>query len=202
MSISGEKSAAEFYDTLASDYDRMTGFEGRFIREGPSFKAIAEDHGIAAALDAGCGTGFHSLLLARLGVNVTAVDLSEVMLERLRRHAQRENLSIATVRASFQELQQHLTTPFDGVFCMGNALAHLLTADDLRLALRNFFGLLKPGGHSCSPGIELRAHTGAEATRSQREVRWSDCVHPVLRLRGSVHPVQCCEVDGGEYRAG
>lgn len=146
MNPSGEKSVAEFYDRLAPDYDQMTGFEGRFIREGPSFKTLIEDYGIGTALDAGCGTGFHSLLLARLGVKVTAVDLSAVMLEKLHHHAQREGLSIATVRASFQKLQQQLQTSFDGVFCMGNALAHLLTADDLRLAILNFSSLLKPGG--------------------------------------------------------
>ncbi len=135
-----------FYDQLAPDYDQMTGFEARFVREGPPFKAVVEEHGIVTALDAGCGTGFHSLLLARLGVSVTAVDLSPVMLEKLSAHAAGEGLSIATVSASFQQLQPCLTTSFDGVFCMGNALAHLLTADDLRLALNNFSALLKPGG--------------------------------------------------------
>ncbi|MBM2840994.1 MAG: putative methyltransferase [Bacteroidetes bacterium] len=137
---------ASFYDHLAPDYDQMTGFEGRFVREGPPFKALVENHGIGTALDAGCGTGFHSLLLARLGVTVTAVDLSEVMLEKLRVHADGEGLSIATVRSSFQELQRTLETSFDGLFCMGNALAHLLTVEDLRLALGNFSALLKPGG--------------------------------------------------------
>lgn len=146
MIPSGEKSIEEFYDWLASDYDRMTGFEGRFIREGSTFKRLVESRGIGTVLDAGCGTGFHSLLLARLGVKVTAVDLSEAMLEKLRCHAEREALSIITVRASFQELQKRIQASFDGVFCMGNALAHLLTAEDLRLTLGNFSGLLKPDG--------------------------------------------------------
>jgi glycine/sarcosine N-methyltransferase len=77
---------------------------------------------------------------------VTAVDLSEEMLEKLRGHAVVEGRLITTMRASFQELQRTLKTSFDGVFCMGNALAHLLTAEDLRLALDKFSALLKPGG--------------------------------------------------------
>lgn len=137
---------ASFYNYLAPDYDQMTGFEGRCVREGPAFKTLVESNGIGTVLDAGCGTGFHSLLLARLGVTVTAVDLSEAMLEGLRRHATESALSITTMRASFQELQSRLTTSFDGVFCMGNALAHLLTAEDLRLALGNFCALLNPNG--------------------------------------------------------
>jgi SAM-dependent methyltransferase len=146
MSTSAEQSVTKFYDTLAPEYDQMTGFESRFAREGPFFKTLIEDHGIGTSLDAGCGTGFHSLLLSRLGVKVTAVDLSGEMLEKLRGHAVVEGRLITTVRASFQELQHILKTSFDGVFCMGNALAHLLTAKDLRLGLDNFSALLKPGG--------------------------------------------------------
>lgn len=146
MTSSVEHSVEVFYDQLAPDYDRMTGFEGRFIREGPFFKALIEHHHINTVLDAGCGTGFHSILLARLGAKVTAVDLSAVMLERLRDRAAREHLSITTSRSSFQELHQQVRTRFDGIFCMGNALAHLLTTDDLRLVMQNFSCLLNPRG--------------------------------------------------------
>jgi SAM-dependent methyltransferase len=136
----------EFYDTLADSYDEMTGFEKRFASEEPYFRELVRRFSITRAVDAGCGTGFHSLLLARLGVQVTAVDLSEAMLEKLREHVAAEGLSMTTVRASFQKLQHTLKMSFDAVFCMGNALAHLLTAADLHLALDNFSALLNPGG--------------------------------------------------------
>ncbi|MFN0158390.1 MAG: class I SAM-dependent methyltransferase [Bacteroidota bacterium] len=138
--------AGEFYDRLAPDYDQMTGFEGRFVRERSAFKVLVDNHCITTALDAGCGTGFHSFLLARLGVAVTAVDLSAAMLEGLRRHSSEENLTIAVLQASFQELPQRLSVSFDGIFCMGNALSHLLTDQDLRMALNNFSTMLNPGG--------------------------------------------------------
>ena len=146
MNETAATSAAEFYDTLAPDYDQMTGFESRFAREGPFFTRLIEERGIGSALDAGCGTGFHSFLLAQLGVAVTAVDLSVAMLDGLRRHAVERKLSIVTVQSSFQELPRHIKTVFDGVFCMGNSLAHLLSTDDLRLALDSFLTLLNPGG--------------------------------------------------------
>ena len=146
MTASIEHSAETFYDQLAPDYDRMTGFDGRFIREGAFFKDLIEIHGIGTALDAGCGTGFHSVLLARLGVKVTAVDLSEAMLGKLLEHAAPEHLPITTCRSSFQELRLNLGTTFDAIFCMGNALAHLLTADDLHRAIHNFSDLLNPRG--------------------------------------------------------
>jgi hypothetical protein len=36
--------------------------------------------------------------------------------------------------------------PFDAVFCLGNALPHLLTDNDLLRALGNFHAVLRPGG--------------------------------------------------------
>ncbi len=138
--------AGDFYDRLATDYDQMTDFEGRFVRERSAFKALVDNHSIATALDAGCGTGFHSVLLARLGVAVTAVDLSGAMVERLRRHAAEENLTIKVLQSSFQELPRRISTSFDAVFCMGNTLVHLLTGHELRMALNDFCALLNPGG--------------------------------------------------------
>ncbi|MGH9090698.1 MAG: class I SAM-dependent methyltransferase [Acidimicrobiales bacterium] len=51
----------------------------------------------AAVLDCGAGTGFLSLLAARLGHRVTALDLSTGMLERLRRSAAAEGLEVDVV---------------------------------------------------------------------------------------------------------
>lgn len=51
----------------------------------------------ASVLDCGAGTGFLSLIAARLGHRVTALDVSELMLERLRRAAGAEDLEITVV---------------------------------------------------------------------------------------------------------
>jgi glycine/sarcosine N-methyltransferase len=141
-----EKSVEEFYDRLAPDYDAMTGFEKRFVADRPFFRMIVERYGIKTAVDAGCGTGFHSLLLAQLGVTVTAVDLSPVMLENVSRHAKELNIRVKTVEASFQTLSRTLNKQFDAVFCLGNSLTHLLSDDELRASLTNFVSLLNPKG--------------------------------------------------------
>lgn len=141
-----EKSIAEFYDTLASDYDAMTGFEKRFVAERSFFSNIVERYCIKNAVDAGCGTGFHSLLLAQLGVTVTAVDVSPAMLDNVSRHAKKLNLRVKTVAASFQTLAESLDKQYDAVFCLGNSLAHLLHDDDLNASLTSFAALVKPEG--------------------------------------------------------
>jgi 2-polyprenyl-3-methyl-5-hydroxy-6-metoxy-1,4-benzoquinol methylase len=139
-------SISEFYDALASEYDAMTSFERRFVHEKPFFRVLVEKYKIRTALDAGCGTGFHSLLLAQLGVKMTAVDISTEMLERVQRHAKEMELSISTLRSSFQTLRSNTIGSYDAVVSLGNSLPHLLSLDDLRSAIVNFAAILKPGG--------------------------------------------------------
>jgi SAM-dependent methyltransferase len=57
----------------------------------------------ARVLDCGAGTGFLSLIAARLGHKVTAVDLSPGMLARLRTYAQAENLEVDIVEGPADE---------------------------------------------------------------------------------------------------
>lgn len=137
---------AAFYDRLAPDYDAMTGFDKRFVQERPFFRLLVERKGIRTALDAGSGTGFHALLLAQLGVEVTAVDVSREMMDRLSAHARAMDLEVQPVLSTFQDLREYVHGPFDAVFCLGNSLPHLLTEDDLRRACENFHAVLRPGG--------------------------------------------------------
>jgi glycine/sarcosine N-methyltransferase len=139
-------SVAEFYDLLAPDYDAMTGFEKRFVQERPFFRLLVERYNIRTALDAGCGSGFHALLLAELGVNVTAVDTSEKMVQLTREHAKERGASVETAVTGFEELDRVITKKFDAVFVLGNSLPHLLSSEQLDRALTNFAGVLNPGG--------------------------------------------------------
>jgi ubiquinone/menaquinone biosynthesis C-methylase UbiE len=141
-----DETAATFFDGIAADYDLMTNFENRFAKETPFYRLLVERHRIRTALDAGCGTGFHSLLLASLGVEVTAVDVSTAMLARLKEHAEARKLPVRAIRCSFSELPGTVTENFDAVFCLGNTLPTLGTVLEVNEALRAFGGLLKPGG--------------------------------------------------------
>lgn len=141
-----ELTIVDFYDDLAPDYDAMTGFSKRFIQEKPFFHLIVDRHKITTALDAGCGTGFHALLLSQLGVKVTAVDISTEMLLRTAMHAKELDLHIELIESSFQNLDRKLNRTFDAVFSLGNSLAHLLSDKDIHSALANFAKVLNPQG--------------------------------------------------------
>lgn len=139
-------SIAEFYDALAPDYDTMTGFQKRFIQEKPFFRLLIDKYKIDSALDAGCGTGFHSLLLAQLEVDVTAVDISSAMTQAVQRHAKEFNVNVKVVRGAFGDLGSMMGAQFDAVFSMGNSTTHLLTEEGRRAAFDGFASVLRPQG--------------------------------------------------------
>ncbi len=139
-----------FYDALAPDYDRMTDFQSRLRKDAPVFAAIVRRFGIGRALDAGCGTGFHSILLARAGAEVTGIDLSADMVRRAGENASRAGVTIRFFQSALPE-SGGLVRPagggaYDAVFCLGNTLAHMSDDGALDATLENFRGGLRPGG--------------------------------------------------------
>jgi len=142
----GSAGIASFYDELASSYDAMTAFRSRFERERPAFEQFVERHRIKSAIDAGTGTGFHAILLAQLGVDVTALDVSEEMLARARENAHAEGVTVDTRLGSFADVHRMRSTLVDGVFCLGNSFAHLSSEHEVSEALQSFHAVLNPGG--------------------------------------------------------
>lgn len=140
------QSSKKFYGELALEYDEMTGFEQRFSHERPFFRMLVERYNLKNAIDAGCGTGFHSLLLAQLGLHVTATDISEEMLSKTRKHAKEYSLNIKTINSTFPELKKTVHKKFASVFCMGNTLAHLLTEKDFFDSLKSFHKVMDSDG--------------------------------------------------------
>ena len=55
-------------------------------------------------------------------------------------------LQVQTVQSSFQQLKDKIEGEFDAVFCLGNSLPHLLSTDELKETLQNFYSLLNPDG--------------------------------------------------------
>ena len=136
----------EFFDELAEDYDGMTGFEHRFPYERPFFRMLVERYHLKSALDAGCGTGFHSVLLAQLGLQVTAVDISENMLVQVRNHATEYDVPIHTINSTFPRLAHVVNKKFDSIFCLGNTFAHVLSEKEFFASLKSFNKIMSPEG--------------------------------------------------------
>lgn len=136
----------EFYDSLAGLYDEMTAFEQRFEKETPAFRHLVERFSIRSALDAGCGSGFHSVLLVQLGVAVTALDLSPEMVRLAKANGQKYGFSLNVQVGSFANAHSFLEERCDAAFVMGNSLPHLLTRRELLHAMEGIVRSLRSGG--------------------------------------------------------
>ena len=143
------QSVISFYDDLAPQYDAMTGFGQRFAKEEPVLKQFISQFGIKTALDAGSGSGFYSLLLSRIGVEVTAVDISSKMLDLLRKHSAELGLAVKTVESDFADLASVIDSPFDAVFCVGNSLPHITSKEELHQAAESFHRIIRSDGILC-----------------------------------------------------
>ena len=90
----------DWWDDDAATYDNAPGHRPRTVAERAAWTAAMArllPPPPARVLDCGAGTGFLSLIAARLGYQVTAIDLSGQMLARLRASAATAGLAVETI---------------------------------------------------------------------------------------------------------
>ena len=127
----------------------MINFSHRLESEKVIFDNILKNYPAHSALDAGCGSGFHTILLSQLNLDVTGVDNSESMLKLARKNSQKYALSPTFIQGDFLSLNKHLNESFDALFCLGNSFVHLLTEEDQLNSLFNFRSIIKKQGYLC-----------------------------------------------------
>jgi len=127
-------SGAQSFDRLAEQYDRLAELGPGDIAK---YLASALPERGRTALDVGCGSGRHALLLADRYESVLGVDLSAPMIELARRKRPRPNVTYEV--ADLMTLDHE---PFDLLLCVGT-LHHV---PDLEAALAKIRSLVRPGG--------------------------------------------------------
>ena len=140
-------SVRDHYDLVLSEhYSRMFGdFEGKVAEQQALLQALGVVARPAAlAVDLGCGSGFQSVALARLGFRVLAVDFSERLLAELRERA--HGLSVETVAGDLRDVAALAPTGVDVIVCMGDTLSHLERPADVDALFRSVATRLRPGG--------------------------------------------------------
>jgi ubiquinone/menaquinone biosynthesis C-methylase UbiE len=108
----------------------------------PAFFEFIGDLSGKTVLDAGCGEGYNTRLLARSGARMTGVDISQRMIELARQEEQREPLGIRYEVASFSDLSLFDDESFDAVV---SSMA-LMDGRDFEGAVKEIFRVLRPGG--------------------------------------------------------
>lgn len=98
----------------------------------------------AKILDLCCGFGRISAELARLGFDVTGVDITESYLQTAKEEASYENLNIEYINADARKFTRQ--NYFDTALILYNSFGFFSDQNDDRLVLRNVFTSLKNGG--------------------------------------------------------
>src|SRR4051794_551295 len=131
-----------FGERVAARYDERTAemFEPAVVEPAVAFLAGLADGG--AALELGIGTGRIALPLARRGVRVSGIDLSEAMVARLREKPGGADIDVT--------IGDFATATVDGSFALAylvfNTINNLTTQDGQVACFRNVAAHLEPGG--------------------------------------------------------
>lgn len=137
----------EHYENLLGPiYSWMAGgFESGVEKNARIFeKYEIVPEGSGNAVDLGSGCGFQSIPLARLGFNVTAIDIDRALLTELRENA--ASLPIKVVAADMLDFRTHINSDVELFVCMVDTLLHLSSARDVTVFLSEIFESLHQGG--------------------------------------------------------
>ncbi len=134
----------ELFENYALKYDRESFVQGT-IGECDFIEREINYDKTTQILDIGCGTGRHSIELAKRGYTVTGIDLSESQLTRAKEKASAQNLSINFEKHDARELT--FVDEFDLVIMLCEGAFSLMETDEMNFQiLRNASNALKAEG--------------------------------------------------------
>jgi ubiquinone/menaquinone biosynthesis C-methylase UbiE len=154
----------DYWDERSYTFDNSPGHVIRSESEEEAWKVLLKEKlgEVEKILDAGAGTGFLSILLAKMGYNVVGVDISEKMLERAKEKAEENAVKVDFRIGDAQSL------PFkDEFFDAIVNRAVLWTLPDPENAIREWKRLLKPEGKLCLFLHEPHARGVSQTLRRQ-----------------------------------
>ena len=139
-----------FYDKLSSQYDKLfLDWQVTLKEQSLLLDQLFKDNGydtMSRILDCACGIGTQAIGLAALGYDVTASDISDAELKEARERAIKNNVNICFKNADFRILSKTFSREFDIIIAMDNALPHMLSKDDLKMAIKSITSQLASGG--------------------------------------------------------
>ena len=133
------------YEALAASYDRLTN-DVDYEATVAFYREILAAEGLRprTAVDLACGTGSVSVLLAKQGLRVIGVDMSEEMLTV----AQQKTEGLQNPPQFVCQKLQNLTLPrgVDLAVCALDSLDYITEPEDCAEAIRRVYRALNPGG--------------------------------------------------------
>jgi len=143
------KSAREFYDKTAEDYDKS--YETPYWRlyheiTWHNIRRFLPRRRNATVSDAGGGTGYWATRLGKLGYNVVLTDISRNMLKVAKEKIRKEGLQskIESVIADIRDMSVFPSDYFDLVLAEGDPVSYCLDAEK---AIKELARVAKPNAH-------------------------------------------------------
>lgn len=141
---------AEF-DSIADEYDHhIYGNPVNFLLRENSLRLLTKTFpGKETLLEVGCGTGTETIELMRAGHHIVAVDISQKMLDEVRKKAEKEGLSsqLTTIKGNADRIgaiaRDFGPYSFDGIYSTFGAIN---CVSDIGALPPGFHDLLGPGG--------------------------------------------------------
>jgi 2-polyprenyl-3-methyl-5-hydroxy-6-metoxy-1,4-benzoquinol methylase len=134
----------ELFDNYAKQYDRESFSQGT-IGECDFIEKEISSNKQVKILDIGCGTGRHSIEMAKRGYSVTGIDLSPSQLESARAKASIQNVSVDFRQADARTLTFH--NEFELVIMLCEGAFPLMETDEMNFQiLQNASNALVPNG--------------------------------------------------------
>lgn len=126
-------------------YNSLAGYYDALVKDDQATKEwadwITERLPEGSLLDCACGSGEIDRCLVQRGLDVTALDLSEEMLEQAR---QKINVEMTFLCRDMKDLSG--LGLFDGISCLCDSFNYLLSEEDVQTFFEEVFAHLKPGG--------------------------------------------------------
>ncbi len=138
-----------FYDQLTPFYHLVyQDWSASVHRQGEQLSALIKTEWSSSRkiLDVSCGIGTQAIGLAMQGYSVSASDLSEKEIERAKQEAFNRNAEVSFAVCDMRNAHAHHGPGFDVVISGDNSLPHLLTDEDILLALKQMTACLSAGG--------------------------------------------------------
>ncbi|MFM8482078.1 MAG: class I SAM-dependent methyltransferase, partial [Actinomycetota bacterium] len=154
-------------------------------------------------LDVGCGPGRHALELARRGIDVHGIDISEVFIDLASRSA--SELPEGSGRCTFERLDARLlggipesSKAFDAAICLcQGAFGLMLDGADDRAVIAGIASCLRPGGvlalSAFNAYFAVKYHEGADFDADR------GISHELTEIRSEDHEVRTVDLWTGCY---
>jgi SAM-dependent methyltransferase len=137
----------EHYESLLADHYSWLfgGLDAKWKESETFFSANGiRPGGNTRAIDLGCGSGFQSVPLARIGFEVTGIDLSDKLLAEL--NGNKGDLAITAINDDLNNFPDHRPDMAELIVCMGDTLTHLESKDEVTELFGNIHDHLDKGG--------------------------------------------------------